>query len=79
MEIEIRLEQTRPPAGTIRSSRHSARVFHGWLGMLRELSVLLEADHSTSDQPAHLSDPDQGAESSSTLVSIADLAQGDVI
>lgn len=79
MDIEIRLEETRPPAGTIRSSRHSIRVFHGWLGMLRELSVLLEADHCTPDQPAHLSDPDRGAESRSTLVSIADPAQGDMI
>jgi len=58
MDIEIRLEGSQPPRGTIRSDRTPARVFDGWLGMLRELSALVDDDPAAAKQILWLTEPD---------------------
>jgi hypothetical protein len=58
MDIEIRLEGSQPPRGTIRSDRTLARVFDGWLGMLRELSALVDDDPAADEEILLLTEPD---------------------
>lgn len=58
MDIEIRLEGSNPPRGTIRSDRQSARMFDGWLGMLRELSTLMDDDLAGVEQVLWINQPD---------------------
>lgn len=58
MEVLIRLERDKPPAGTVlrlweqecfASDASEARIFVGWLGLLRVLSELMrEADEPAS-------------------------------